>query len=141
MLKSVSGVACPSIRTDGCHRDFNLPVYKSSVFLRDSRSKAVCDEEWVIIVLAQVLFLRFLDLLAWYVMNGLKLQTGHPLSCDIWISLFKNSLCSIHCTVPTLPPLYSRRQITVNLMLVLCRPSVGPVHSFTLIIIIEMYRF
>ena len=28
MLKSVSGVtiACPSIRTDGSHRDFNLPA-------------------------------------------------------------------------------------------------------------------
>ena len=111
------------------------------MFLRDSRSKAVCDEEWVTIVLAQVLFLRFLDLLAWYVMNGLKLQAGRPLSCDIWKSLFKNSLCFIHCIVPTLPPLYSRRQISVNLILVLYRPSVGPVRSFTLVIIIEMYRF
>ena len=27
VLKSVSvSLACPSIRTDGCHRDFNLPV-------------------------------------------------------------------------------------------------------------------
>ena len=34
-----------------------------------------------------------------------------------------------------------RRQISVNLMLVLYRPSVGPVRSFTLVIIIEMYRF
>ena len=47
----------------------------------------------------------------------------------------------MHCIVPTHPPLYSRCQISVNLMLVLYRPSVGPVRSFTLIVIIEMYRF
>ena len=122
------------------HKPRSQAFPRTRTFLKDSRSKAVCDEEWVTIVLAQVLFLHILDLLAWYIMNGLKLQTGRPPSCDIWKSLFKNSLCVIHCIVPTLPPLYSRRQISVNL-LVLYRPSVGPVRSFTLIIIIEMYRF
>ena len=94
VLKSVSVVTSLSF-----HQDRWLPETLTFLFnkaLRDSRSKAVCDEEWVTIVLAQVLFLRFLDLLAWYVMNGLKLQTGRLLSCDIWKSLFKNSLCFIH---------------------------------------------
>ena len=35
--------------------------------------------------------------------NGLKLQTGRPLSCHILKSLFKNSLCFMHSIVPTLP--------------------------------------
>ena len=90
VLKSVSGVTSLSF-----HQDRLLPetltflFNKALAFLRDSRSKAVCDEEWVTIVLAQVLFLHILDLLAWYIMNGLKLQTGRPPSCDIWKSLFK----------------------------------------------------
>ena len=103
-------------------------------------TKAVCDEEWVTIVLAQVLFLHILDLLVWYIMNGLKLQTGRPPSCDIWKSLFKNSLLhTLYCSHT--PPLYSGRPISVNLMLVLYRQSIGPVRSFTLVIIIDMYRF
>ena len=136
-LQSVSNICTRSLSRSALYSRFIIGGHFNSILtIFDDLRQYVVKSGSLLLA-----FLPFLDLRAWYVMNGLKLQTGRPLSCDICKSLFKNSLCFIHCIVPTLPPLYSRRQIFVNLMLVLYRPSVSPVRSFTLVIIIEMYRF
>ena len=76
----------------------------------NSRSKAVRDEEWVTIVFST----GVIPALPGTACNGLKLQTGRPLSYDIWKSLFKNFLCFIHCIVPTFLPLADARVLQTS---------------------------